>query len=774
MLKRPYTMLLAVAIILIASIPSPAQQPEQSSNAPTINEITLEGLVRTNKIVRFNIKNKIGLPYSAKTNKDDVKRLMATGQFENVTISVIASDDGVSLIYRFQEKPLIKDIRITGNEHIKTKKIRKKISLEKGDFFDAIKFNRELDDVREMYREKNYKSIRIDYESLLDPRTNSVDIEVRVAEGEKPKIKKIKITGNDSIKASKIRKAMTSKKRGYFSWITGKGIYDADQLDLDHENIKSLYLSRGYLDVKVKGPEPLFSKNRKKVTLNIEVIEGKSYSVGSVQFVGNKILTTEELHRACGLKSGDTFRKGVEMNLNSVDMSTFLIRTKYASKGYIDANISVIALPGEDPYQFDLTFNIKENEQVKIRKIDITGNHITQDKVIRRELAVDPGNIYNNTRIRNSISRLRNLGYFKIVDIYPRPTPEQNQRDLVVRVEEGETVRLGAGMAFSSVDQLVGSLELSFSNFDITNFGSFRGGGQKFRMLTKFGSKRRDYEINFTEPWFLNRRLSAGFDVYQHDLRFLSSDYDKKTTGFDVRFSKMLLKRIRGKLTYKYETIKIDADSNAAPSILAEPDKSTVSSIKTDFIRDTRNNILFATDGARTSASYEVAGLGGTRYWFRQNYRHTMYVPSFFNTTLKLRGWLGFITPYGDTDELTISERFFLGGRTTIRGFKYRHVGPKDDVGDEYIGGQSLVLFSAEYVIPIVENINWAFFYDMGNVYADQYDIDLSDMRSGYGIGVRLLLPALRIPISFDYAWPLDNGDEDDKPRFEFSIGTTY
>jgi len=776
MQKPLQTMRLALAIFVIIILQAEAQQPASAPKQTIIRKISLEGLVRANKIVQFKIKNTVGSPYSPQTNQDDIDRLMATNQFENVTISVQPLNDGIELIYRFQEKPEIKKISITGNKHIKSKKILKKITLKKGDLFDAVRLNRELEDVKEMYRDKNYKNVRCFVESDLDPQTNSVEIEIKVVEGAKPKIKRINITGNKSIKKSKIKKAMLTKERGVFSWLSGSGIYEEDLLDLDRENIVALYMAEGFLDVKVTTPRPVFSKDKRIVTLNIDIIEGPRYYVGRVQITGNTIFETEELEKACGLKTGDIFRKGYDMTRNSIEMSEFLIRNKYATKGYIEAAVNSVALPGDQANVFDVTFNIVENNQIRVRKIDITGNYITKDKVIRRELAVNPGNIYDTNRVRASISRLRNLGYFKTVDIYSRPSPVQDQRDLVVKVEEGETVRLGAGMAFSSIDKLVGSFEVSFSNFDLFNWGDFRGGGQKFRILTKFGTKRTDYELNFTEPWFLNRRLSAGFDIYRHDLRFLSSEYDQQTTGFDIRFSKMLMKRIRGKLTYKYESIEINAEEDAPAFILEEEGKDRVSSVKFDLIRDTRNNILFPTKGMRSSASFELGGglLGADRDFLRQNYRHVMYLPIVFDTIMRLRGWLGFIAPYGDTEDIPIYERFFLGGRTTVRGYQYRKVGPKDETGSP-IGGESLILLSAEYIIPLHENINWAFFYDTGNIYEDDFDIDLADMRSGAGIGIRFLIPSLRIPVSLDYAWPLDPDEfDDDKPRFEFSIGTTY
>ncbi len=765
--------ILVVTLALLIAYDSYSRTPDQPE--PVIKEIAFEGLIRTNeKLVAFHIRNAPDKPYSATTNSDDIRRLMGTGFFKNVTIKRDELPDGIKLTYKFDEKPIIKSIVIRGNKRIKTKKIRKLITLQQGDIFDVFALKKNIEEIKQLYSDRGYKEVQCSYKSEIDQETNVAVIEIDIREGARPKIIAINVTGNEAVKKKKILKVMKNKKRNFLSIISKRGIFDPDALDIDREMIENIYFSQGYLDAEVTGPEAVFSPDKEHLTLNIRITEGTQYLVGRFKFNGNTVFDGEKLAKTTALRTGGVFRKGFQRSLNTLDIAKFRIASLYATKGYIEADIDARIMPGEKPHQLDIVFEIEEREEIRIRKIDIVGNTVTKDKVIRRELGIAPGQVYDSNRVNVSISRLMNLGYFKKADIYGRRTPVANQRDVVVAAEEGEPVRIGAGMAFSSVDRLVGSFDIGFSNFDLMNFPTFRGGGQKLHLRTQFGSERSDYDLNFTEPWLFDRRLSAGFDIYSHDRRYLSADYDQKTSGFALRLGKRLLKRIRGNIKYKNETIDIDVHEFAPQFILDEAGRETISSIELAFIRDTRNHLLLPTRGMRSIAIFEFGGgiLGADRDFHRQELRQSVYIPVIDDHTLALMGRLAFITPFGDTDEIPIYERYFLGGQSTIRGFEYRKVGPKDESG-EPIGGQSLLFLSAEYTIPLIENIHWAFFYDTGNVYSDKYSIDVGDLRVGVGVGIRFIIPALRLPVSFDYAWPIDRDQFDSQsPRFEFSLGT--
>jgi outer membrane protein insertion porin family len=396
--------------------------------------------------------------------------------------------------------------------------------------------------------------------------------------------------------------------------------------------------------------------------------------------------------------------------------------------------------------------------------------------VIRRELTVYPGEVYNQVQVKRGERILQNLGFFSKVSSYPRETIDPSRDDLVYEVEEGRTGQFSIGAGYSSIDELMGFAEMSQGNFDLFNWPHFTGDGQKLRLRTQFGKQREDYELSFVEPWFLGRKLSLGVDFYDNKLSNLSDYYNQQRFGSAVTIGKPLNWYFfhRVDVRYSLERITIfDVSSNATEMIQSQEGSRNVSTLKPTFIHDTRNNIFVPTRGNKTTLSARLSGgpLGFDTDVYGFEAETTSYFPVIFDHVLSLRVWGATVQEYGNDDDVPLFDRLFLGGARNLRGFKYRYVAPYQD--GEPIGGKTAGLGTIEYTVPVYSDIvRVAGFYDIGNVWLDAFDFDVLKYCSDIGIGVRIDVPGF--PIRLDYAWPLEiSGDDIQRTsaRFNFWLG---
>ncbi|MBI2438668.1 MAG: BamA/TamA family outer membrane protein, partial [Lentisphaerae bacterium] len=370
---------------------------------------------------------------------------------------------------------------------------------------------------------------------------------------------------------------------------------------------------------------------------------------------------------------------------------------------------------------------------------------------------------------------LRNLGFFETVNAFPRETLDPALDDLVFEVEEKRTGQFMVGAGYSSVDELVGFIELSQGNFDLWEWPSFTGRGQKLRLRAQVGSQRQDYEISFVEPWFLDRKLSLGVDLYDRTRNNLSKYYNEQRLGTAITLGKPLkgfFQRVN--LQYRLEQISIyDVATNAAPIFQNDAGDWNDSSLKLTFIHDTRDNVFVPTRGAKLSLAGQLSGgpLGFDVDVYGLEGEGTIFLPVIFDHVLSLRGWAETVQEYADNEDVHVFDRLFLGGPRTLRGFKYRYVSPYDQ--GQPIGGKSAALASAEYTVPLYKTfLRLAAFYDIGNVWLDAFEFDLLEYNSDIGIGLRLDIPGF--PIRLDYAWPLEISGADIErtgARFNFWMG---
>jgi outer membrane protein insertion porin family len=432
----------------------------------------------------------------------------------------------------------------------------------------------------------------------------------------------------------------------------------------------------------------------------------------------------------------------------------------------------------------NIRYEITEGELGYIKDVNISGNERTLDKVIRRELVMYPGEKYNRSRVRTSERRLQNLNYFEIVTINPEQAEESDQYDMNVQVKEKPTGQFQAGVGFSSVDSLVGYVELSQGNFNWKTWPPI-GAGQKFKIRAQLGTQRNDLDISFIEPWFMDRKLSAGVDLFHREARYFSDNYDQQNDGMRLSLGKPLSRWTRGNLAYTLEQYRVfDVADSASQAIKDEEGRRLKSGLEYTWTFDSRDRFFNPTRGNKTTVTPYVSGgaLGAETDLYGLKVRSTHYWPLVGDMIFNLRGEVESVEAFGDSkaeagtygDGVPLFDRLFLGGSYTLRGYEYRDVGPTDPTTEDPVGGNSSAFMTAELTYPIWNKIRGAVFYDWGFVNVDSWDFDTSMYHDNWGIGLRLDLPGF--PLHLDYAWPITYDERylDGSGRFDFLIGHTF
>lgn len=768
----------------------------------TVQEIRIEHVGPasvSDALIRSNIRIREGDSFNQLNVDQDVRNLYATGYFYNIRVTRDEADDGVVLTYTVQSKPVLTDIRIEGNEKFSDNRLRKKIEdavgsmSEVGEPLNEQRLFEEARAIREYYQKKGYHGTKVDYSLSIDESTGKGSVVFEIEESPKVKIVDVEFLGAEAFGQRKLRKVLKTRRWWIFSWLTGSGKLKDEQFQEDQEKLRDFYRNEGYIDFEIRDVEMDYT-TPERLVIRFVLFEGKQYKVGSVDIEGNEIVAEEEIEKALPMKEEDVFTP------NGLSDNREAIEDTYGERGYIDTRIATRKQANTETGTMDLDYLLEEGEQSYIEKIQIRGNTKTKDKVIRRELLVNPGETFDMVRVKRSKRRLQNMNFFEKVDTRAEPTDIPNRRDLVVSVEEKNTGNFTMGAGFSSVDELVGFVELTQGNFDLFNPPYFTGDGQKFRIRAQFGTARQDYIMSFIEPWFLGRKLALSVDLYHRDLDFNSTEYEETRTGGRVGLTRALWRDyLRGTVSYTLESVDLEFDHNAnyTEQLLRQQEgQRLVSKAGFGLAYDTRagGDYLFPNHGTLTELENEVAGgpFGGDTDYYKVELKSNWYFPGFFQGhTFRITTRTGVMDRFDGSEVTPLFDRFYLGGAYSLRGYRWREVGPRDyDFSeddprpiDEPRGGHTYWFASAEYTIPVIENLRFAIFYDIGNVYEDPYSFEPQDPPDRFGrhtrfysddvgVGIRLNLPIG--PLKLDYAFPLTDGDGEgrDSGRFNFGITT--
>ncbi len=746
-----------------------------AATAVTISNIVVESKTRgdvSDDMVRSNMTLQIGGEFSPEQLSEDIKKLYATRQFDDIEAKVDPDGaDQVVILLTITPKPVIGKIIFKGNSLISSRKLRNQLDQKENVVLDEKQLAKDLESLYDLYRNKGYYDtvIKQNVQRLED--SHQVNVEYSVEEKARYKTRGVDIIGNLEFSDRELRRVMDTDV-SVWGYVFPVGYFDDLALQTDVDKLGEAYQNRGYLDFRVDRVERFYNDDNDKIYLTIYIEEGGRYHVDSVTISGNTEFETNILAPLTTSQSGDVYSKERENR----DVSA--ITDKYNRHGYLDCYVRVTRDVDSAANTVAITYGISEGRPYTIRDINISGNHVTKDNVIRRELKILPGDLGNSSKIEASKTSIQNLGYFESVDVTPLSTEEFDKKDLSIKVEEKLTGQLLFGAGFSSTDNLLGTVEVSQSNFDIKNFPSFRGGGQRFRLRAQLGSSRSDFVLSFTEPWLFDRPLRFDGEAWKRETTS-NREYDQESVGFSTSLTRKMKRRFwRHSVGYRLEEIDInDFDLDFTPAFVrVEEGSELVSAFSLGFIRDHRDRQLFTSSGSRLSIRTELQGefMGSYTNLYKLTLSGNKYYPIFKRSVLKLSGEIAQVQNVSG-DEPRIFDRFFAGGARSIRGFKEREVGPVDPNNEEPIGGESMLLASAEVTMPIYQKtVFGAVFVDTGNVWEGATDWDPGELNIGIGTGLRLFLPIGAIQL--DYGWPVSREYRHlgSGGRFHFNLGYNF
>jgi len=712
------------------------------------------------------MRTAVGQLYSDQVVEQDIQNLYKTGVILNVRIFAQPEGDGVKVIVAVQTRSVVREIEIAGAQRIKAKKIRKEIGIKINSMVNEEEFEKGRQKIVDLYKGHGFNDTDVQFRvDPIDERRGTSRLVYTINEGVKGAIRSIRFEGNAHFSDKVLRRQMKTRGKTLISFFDKSGRLDETQLQQDLDSVKEFYQNHGYIDVEVKGVRK--ERENGPMIITIAITEGTQYHVGKISISGYQATTEQKIRALLKMK------EGVVYSPKALHDDAKAIADAYGTGGYVDLSVVPEGSPSS-PGRIDVHYKIEEGDRFFVQRINIVGNTRTKDKVIRREVLIVPGDVFNTVRVETSKKRLDNLGYFSKVETYPEDTGVAGRKDLTVQVEEKRTGSFSFGGGFSTIDQLVGFAELTQGNFDLLNWPGFTGAGQKFRLRVQFGTQRKDFLLALTEPWLLDRPLSLSGQAFYSEANFLSSLYDQRNYGYAIELRKPLSAFVYATLGYRLEDIEIyNVATGVSPLIRAEEGARLKSEVLTSVVLDRRDSPMLTRHGQRISLAPYIAGgfLGGDTQIYGFDLEASQYFHLWWDNILLFNVEAATVNTWGNGDRVPIFDRLFLGGSNNLRGFNFRDVGPKD-VNGEPLGGKSLARATVEYTFPIVAKARGAIFYDTGVVHSDAYDFNRHHLASDVGIGIRLDLPIG--PLRIDYGIPIRRDGNSSEGKFNFNVGYQF
>ena len=742
-------------IILLLILCLPVLTQAQDSERVARIEVTGNERVDT-PVISNNIKTKEGDPYNLDKLREDMKSIYKTGFFSDVQIDVKDTDKGKNVTFVVIERPPVKSILMTGNKKIKTDDLKDKLKIKTGTVLNIEKVKESMDEIRKLYATKGYYAARITYEidygDAYDATVNFV-----IDEPQQSYVRKIAFTGNKNFKDSKLQGYMRTKEKGWLSWFTGSGILDEDALQEDRRNVEAFYHDNGYTKVQVGAPDIQLSKDGKSISITIPVEEGAKHTVGTIDFAGDIILPQKELLDRIKTKPGQLFRTTVfyEDVLTVTDI--------YQDKGYAFADIAPLTTIDDTNHVVNVTFRVTKNQEVYFNKINITGNARTRDKVVRRELKFAEGDRFSITGIKDSKKKLKNTTFFKDTDFKVVKTDDPKKVNIDLNVDEKPTGTFSIGAGYSTSEKALVSGAISEDNF--------LGTGRKMVLEAAISGYTTEFRFTYLEPYILDKNLSAGFSLFNFK-RYMDT-YDYKRTGGNVSLIKPLTDDVKGTVKYRLENTDVtNITTGASTYINQQEGTNLISSITLGLNKNTIDDILNPTKGVNSGISLETAGgpFGGDSKFWSVSAFYGRYIPiKFWDSSFFVKGSVGSIRGYSG-QEVPITEKFYVGGLSSIRGFRYGEAGPMDE-NEEPIGAKNQMFFNLEWIFPIYKpaGVKGVIFTDTGAGFDNWNNLR---MRTSAGFGIRWFSPLG--PIRLELGFNLNPKDGERKSLFDFAIGTQY
>jgi outer membrane protein insertion porin family len=750
-----YTFLaILMAIIILCAPPIFAQEGE------VIESVKIAGNKRIDEsTILYYIKSKPGTVLSQLQIRKDIEQIFSLGQFKDIQVDTQNRLDGLELQFFVEEIPSIGDVEISGNSQLETNDISEKISLRRGATFNEHLVKESKKEIIKAYEEKGYffAETRIDTKKNPD---NLVDVMIRIREGAKVKIEKIRFSGNKAFKDKKLAGQIETKARTWFSFIDDSGVYQKDILKLDLFRIEGFYQDNGYLRVKVLEPRIDINKKSHQIHIIIPVEEGPQFRIKSLEIKGDDTISHDEIIKNLLTKKGDIY------NVSQLRQDIITVGDLFSAKGFAYADVNPITKIDDNARVVDLSIDVDKGKKVYVGNINMLGNIKTKDNVIRREFRLKEGEVFDGSKLKRSKQRINNLNFFEDVKIDTQRGENPELIDILTTVTEKPTGSFTVGAGFSSVENLIFTTSIAQNNL----FGN----GHRVNLTAQLSSIRTNFNLNLTEPRLFDSEISAGFDAFNQRQNFLS--FNKKTTGAGLRLGKNITEYESLTLGYRYEDVEVTDVSVENTTNFIFNGTRTTSRLSPTYIYDSRDNFLNPTKGWRHVLGTQIAGLGGAKFT-RSYYEITYYRPLLGKLVGAGHARINFAEGYGG-ETLPSFERYFMGGPTSLRGFTIQNIGPKDSDGNP-VGGSQALLLNLEAQYPFTKSLRGFLFYDRGNVYGSGQDLsttaknfDLTEMRSSIGAGIRFISPFG--PLGFAYGIKLDQNSGESTGEFHFSAGSAF
>ncbi len=681
----------------------------------------------------------------------DIKAIYKMGYFDDVTAEVTDLPEGKAIAFTVVEKPMITEIRVTGNKALKRDEIEGTMAVRSRQTVNPEKLKADVEKIKALYDSKGYYNAEVRYE-IEKAGERDVAVVIRVDEKEKLSIRHITFEGNRAFTTKELKNMMTTSERGIFHFFTDSGLLKKDQLKQDVGKVNAFYLNNGFINAQVGEPEITY--DREGITVKIPVSEGKQFRVGKVAITGDELATPRaDLLAKLQIIKKDFYDR--EAIMRDMDYLTQVCN----DEGYANAEIAPRTEPQEKTQTVDVTYEIAKRKLVYFNRINITGNTKTRDKVIRRELSVIEGDLYSRTKLKKSYMALNRLRYFEEIDFQAEKGPDETLTDVKVNVKEKPTGMFSIGAGYSALDQAVVSAQVSQQNL----FGR----GQTLSLKASLGSRSTLYDISFVEPWLFDKPLWSKFDIWNLYREYDFYNLDSK--GFGATLGYPLWEYVTGYVGYRLSIDNVkDVLDTASFYTKKQAGKTTSSGVTVSMTRDSTDDVMFPSTGSKNTGSVEYTGgpfLGDVSYT-RYGATSSWFFPLPLDTVFGIRGRIGYMKA-NEGKEVPIYERYYLGGINSLRGL--REVGPRDPVAGDVIGGLTMLNFNVEYVFPLIKNagMKGVIFFDTGNAWESGYH--LGDMRKTAGVGIRWYSPIG--PLRLEWGYVLDQKANESPSRFEFTIG---
>ncbi len=721
-----------------------------------IVKVTIVGLKRlTEEEVLGNIVSREGtLPYE-KFLAEDVKSITNMGYFEDVTVLTRKVQGGNEVIFTVKERPLVREVRVVGNDKISSKDLFEVITVKPPKVLSIKDVKDSLENVKELYYGKQYYSATVDYK--VEPISeDEIAVEFAISEGERMMIKKITFIGNDKISGRTIEKGLANKHKGWFWWLSDRGKFRKEEMDTDVERITAVYFDNGYLEAVVE--PPVVEMKDDDIFITYKISEGRQFRIGTVDVSGDLIVAKELLTEKLTAKSGDVFSR-----LNIITDIDNIV-TDYNNEGYALVDVQPKTALDSEKLIVDIDYVIVKGKKTYFERINIGGNVKTLDKVIRRELKFAEGDLFNGDDLQRSREKVNNLGYFDEVNFAVERGSSDDKVVVNIDVKEKPTGLISAGLGYSSIAELTGMLRVQETNL----FGR----GYRVSVSAEFSSITTNYSGVIIDPYFLDTNLTVSLKVY--NLTRAYDTYDAETLGFELGFGYPIWSDTSLFVSYIFNDVNLfNIEADADEDIWDYEGHTLTSGIEAAIIHDTRDNTFDPTSGSVNSLSVFYAGIGGDEYYVKAVAESNWYFPVVWKLVFHPRLEVGYIQPLTGKN-VPIYARFFAGGLNSLRGFKPSSVGPKDPDTGEYLGGNKEILVNLELIFPLFEDIKMkgVVFFDTGNVWGEDEEWNFGDLRYSIGAGIRWVSPLG--PIRVEWGYNLEPRDDENQAEWNFSVGTSF